>query len=140
AGHGIQPQAPLPVSATQQQLQQGASVGAAAVSSPPAAVVGGGAPAGIALAAGGVAGAAPTSPAQNLAANLSSQVRALLSRAPNMPGAAGGSTNQVLEALRLHPQLTAKIQATIHRTDTTDAQKVEALASMLSAVRSAAAA
>lgn len=41
-----------------------------------------------------------------------------------MPGAAGGSTNQVLEALRLHPQLTAKIQATIHRTDTTDAQKV----------------
>lgn len=53
-------------------------------------------------------------------------VRALLTRTPSRGGAGGGagSTHQVLEALRLHPQLTAKIQATIHRTDTTDSQKV----------------
>lgn len=51
--------------------------------------------------------------------------RALLSRTPSTAGGSSGSTNQVLEALRLHPQLTSKIQATIHRTDTTDAQKVQ---------------
>lgn len=50
--------------------------------------------------------------------------RALLSRTPSTSGGSSGSINQVLEALRLHPQLTSKIQATIHRTDTTDAQKV----------------
>ncbi|CAM9705338.1 unnamed protein product [Pylaiella littoralis] len=150
AGHGIQPQAPLAVSGGAQQLQGGVSAAAAAAaaaaasSAPSAAAAPAGAvPAGVAIATGGAAGAVPTSAAQTLAANLSSQVRELLSRAPKLAGAAGGSagsTHQVLEALRLHPQLTAKIQATIHRTDTTDAQKVEALASMLSAVRSAAAA
>lgn len=52
--------------------------------------------------------------------------RALLSRAPTRAGAGGGAAlpHQVLEVLRLHPQLSAKIQATIQRADTTDDQKV----------------
>lgn len=65
AGHGIQPQAPLPAVSPAQQLQQGAPAAAAASSASPPAVSGGGVP----------AGAVPTSPAQSLAANLSSQVR-----------------------------------------------------------------
>lgn len=80
-GHGIQPQAPLAVPGAQ-QLQGGVSAAAvaaatAAVSSSPAAVAvpGGAVPAGVAIATGGAAGAVPTSPAQTLAANLSSQVR-----------------------------------------------------------------
>lgn len=65
AGHGIQPQAPLPaVSPAAQQLQQGAQAAAVSAAAPPV------------VPAGGVpAGAVPTSPAQSLAANLSSQVR-----------------------------------------------------------------
>lgn len=71
----------------------------------------------------GFDGTTPTS-TQRTRAHTSAH-RALLSRAPSLAGGSSGSTNQVLEALRLHPQLTSKIQATIHRTDTTDAQKVD---------------
>lgn len=50
--------------------------------------------------------------------------RALLDRTPSLAGESPRSTIQMLEALTVHPQLASRIQATIHRADTTDAQKV----------------